>query len=172
MHWRSLIVSGLLFSPGCATFVSAQTRSIQGTYRNPAEGYSIKIPPGLQGLFRDEDGPQRGVRIPLPSGGAIVVFGEPNTFEYKSPEAGIRDELRLKDCESAQREFHTAKIGKLRGASGRLACDGRVLEVFLALRPRGGLIYWLRLDTTRVHEAEDKAALDAIAASFKLIPWK
>jgi len=70
---------------GYASIVSSQTRSIEGTYRNPAEGYSVKIPPGLKGFFGDEDGPQRGVRIPLPSGGEIAVFGEPNSLEYKVP---------------------------------------------------------------------------------------
>lgn len=134
MLWRFLIASGLLLLPGYASFSNAQSRSIEGTYRNPAEGYSIKIPPGLKGLFGDEDGPQRGVRIHLSSGGEIVVFGEPNTFEYKIPEEGIKAELKLKDCESAQREIRPAMVGKLRGARGALVCGDRALNLFLALR--------------------------------------
>lgn len=172
MLWRSLIASGLLFLPGYASFSSAQSRSIEGTYRNPAEGYSIKIPPGLKGLFGDEEGPQRGVRISLPSGGEIVVFGEPNSLEYKNPDEGIRAELKLKDCEPAQRESQPAPIGKIKGARGRLVCGDRVLTLFLAFRPGGEPIYWLRLDTTRAHESEDQAVLQTIAASFKLISWK
>jgi len=82
---RCLNAWGLLLLLGYASIVSSQTRSIEGTYRNLAEGYSVKIPPGLKGFFGDEDGPQRGVRIPLPSGGEIAVFGEPNSLEYKVP---------------------------------------------------------------------------------------
>lgn len=172
MSLRALMACVFLLLANWFFIVRAQTRSIEGTYRNPAEGYSIKIPTGLKGLFGDEDGPQRGVRISLPSGGEIVVFGEPNSLEYKNPEEGIRAELKLKDCEPAQREIQPAPIGKIKGARGRLVCGDRVLTLFLAFRPGGEPIYWLRLDTTRAHESEDQAVLQTIAASFKLISWK
>lgn len=142
---------------------------MEGTYRNPAQGYSIKIPRGLKGVTGDQAGPERGVRISLPSSANIVVFGEPNSLEYKSPEEGVRAELKLKDCESAQQEIHPAIIGKVKGARGRLVCGDRVLDLFLAFRPQGEPIYWLRLDTTRAHESEDEAVLQTVAASFKLI---
>jgi hypothetical protein len=44
--------------------------------------------------------------------------------------------------------------------------------LFLVFRTHGEPIYWLRLDTVRVHASEDEAILETIAASFRLIRWK
>jgi hypothetical protein len=169
---RTFVACVFLLQANCAHIVRAQIRSIEGTYRNPALGYSIQIPRGLKGATGDQDGPERGMRISLPSSLEIVVFGEPNSLEFKSPEDGVRKELKLKGCESAQQEIQPHAVGKLKGARGRLICGDRVLSLFLAFRPRGGPIYWLRLETTRMHESEDKRVFEAVAASFKLIPWK
>ena len=92
MFSRTLITCIILLQTSCA-YLRAQTRSMEGTYRNPALGYSIQIPRGLQAVTGDQDGPERGVRISLPSGGDIVVLGEPNSLEYKSSEEGVRAEL-------------------------------------------------------------------------------
>jgi hypothetical protein len=151
--------------------VSAHLRSVVGTYRNPALGYSVKIPSGLKAETGDQDGPERGVRIQLASGGAILVFGEPNSLEYKSPEEGVADGLKSPSCSSSQSEIKRARIGKLIGAKGRLACDDHVIWLLLAFRPHGGPIYWIRLDTSRAHEREDAAILNTFAASLRLIRW-
>jgi hypothetical protein len=169
-HSRTVVI--LLLQIACAVAVWAECRSIEGTYRNPALGYSIRIPRGLKGAAGDQAGPERGVRISLPSGGEIVVFGEPNSLEYKSPEEGVRAELTVKDCESRQREIKRALVGKLHGAEGNLVCGDHVLRLFLVFRTHGGPIYWLRLETVRAHESEDEAILKTIAASFRLIRWK
>lgn len=166
------LTSGVLLLMVSAHTALAQLTSIEGRYRNPALGYSITIPPSLKGIVGEEDGPHRGVRIPLPSGGDIVVFGEPNSLEFKSPEDGVRKELTSKVCESAHQEIQPTSVGKLKGARGGLICGDRVLDLFLAFRPRGGPIYWLRLRTTRAHRSEDEATFEAIAASFKLIRWR
>jgi len=120
----------------------------------------------------DESGPERGVRILLPSGGKIVVFGEPNSLEWKSPKEGMRYELTLAARTSDGQEVKQASIGRLSGAKGSLVCGDRVLKVLLAFRTKGGPIYWLRLDTVHTHESEDDAILESIAASFKLIRWE
>ena len=120
----------------------------------------------------DESGPERGVRILLPSGGKIVVFGEPNSLEWKSPKEGMRYELTFAACASDGQEVKQASIGRLSGAKGSLVCGDRVLKVLLAFRTKGGPIYWLRLDTVHTHESEDDAILESIAASFKLIRWE
>jgi hypothetical protein len=112
------------------------------------------------------------VGISLPSGGKIVVFGEPNSLEYKTAEEGVSAELTLKDCSFDEREVKPALVGKLKGAKGRLVCGDRVLRLFLAFRTQGGPIYWLRLDTIRAHESQDEAILETIAASFRLIRWE
>jgi hypothetical protein len=126
---------------------SAESRLIEGTYRNATLGYSIKIPRGLKDVADDQAGPERGVRISLPSGEEIVVFGEPHTLEYKSPEEGVRAELTIKGCESDQREIKRALVGKLDGAEGGFVCGDRLPRLFLAFRSHGGPIYWLRLET-------------------------
>src|SRR5271165_4646353 len=153
MSSRILTTGMLLLLIACANIASAQVRSIEGTYRNQALGYSIRIPRGLSGVTGDQDGPERGVKISLPSGSQIVVFGEPNSLEFKSSKEGMRAELKLKGCESAQQEIRPATVGKIKGASGRLVCGDRVLRLFLVLRPRGGPLYWLWLETTRAHES-------------------
>jgi hypothetical protein len=172
MFLRSLMVCIFLLQVNCANIVHAQIRAIDGKYRNPALGYSIQIPRGLKGVTGDQDGPERGVRISLPSGGEVVVFGEPNSLEYTNPEDGVRAELKLKDCDPGRQEIQPAFVGKMKGATGKLVCGDRALKLFFAFRPRGGPIYWLRLETTRAHESEDEAVLDTVAASFKLIHWK
>jgi hypothetical protein len=169
---RGLMTVVLLIQVVSAGVTWADARRIEGTYRNSALGYSIRIPGGLKGMAGDEAGPDRGVSILLPSGGRIVVFGEPNSFEWKSPKEGVRDELTHAACASDQEEVKQARIGRLNGAKGSLVCGDRVLRVFLTFRPKGGPVYWLRLDTVRAHESEDSAILDSIVASFKLIPWE
>ena len=170
---RMLMAGVLLVQLACTGGAWADARWIKGTYRNPALGYSIRIPHGLRGMAGDEAGPERGVRILLPSGGKIVVFGEPNSLEWKSPEEGVRAELTHAACASDQQEeVKQARIGRLSGAKASLVCGDRVLRVLLAFRTGGGPVYWLRLETVRAHESEDNAILESIASSLKLIRWE
>ena len=37
---------------------------------------------GLKAITGGESGPEPGVRISLPSGGSIIVYGEPNALEF------------------------------------------------------------------------------------------
>jgi hypothetical protein len=150
----------------------AQSRSVEGTYTNYALGYSIRIPRGLKGVLGDQSGPERGPRISLPSGGDIVVFGEPNSLEWKSPEEGVKAQLAHMSCASGRTEVKPTLVGRLNGAKGRSVCGDHVSKRLLAFRPHGGPIYWLRLDTTSAHEFEDELVLEKIAASFKLTRWR
>jgi hypothetical protein len=167
-----LMTFALLAQLACAGIARPDARWIVGTYRNYALGYSIKIPHGLRGAADGQAGPERGVRILLASGGQIVVFGEPNSLEWKSPEEGIRTELTHDACPSGQPEVKQTRVGKLSGAKASRVCGDWVLRLFLAFRARGGPVYWLRLETIRAHELEDDAILESIAASFKLIRWE
>jgi hypothetical protein len=145
---------------------------IEGTYRNPALGYSIRIPRGLKASASDEAGPERGVRITLPSGGEIVVFGEPNSLEWKNPEEGVKLGKTRTDCTTDRQQVKQVKIGQLKGAETSVVCGDRVLTVLLAFRKGGGPIYWIRLETLRSHQVEDEAILNSVAASLKQIPWE
>jgi hypothetical protein len=149
-----------------------ESRPIEGTYRNPALGYSVKVPHGLKAIAGDESGPERGVRITLPSGGEIVVFGEPNSLEWKSPEEGVKMGITRTDCTTDRQQIKHVKVGRLKGAETSFVCGDRVLRVLLAFRKGGGPIYWLRLETPRSHQAEDEAILNSVAASFKQIRWE
>src|SRR5438445_13643499 len=88
----------------CCSIARAAPRWIEGTYRNPALGYAIKLPHGLKGMTGDQAGPERGLRISLSSGGEIVVFSEPNSLEWKTPEEGVRSVLAYETCASRRQE--------------------------------------------------------------------
>ncbi len=121
------LMTGFLFVQlVCAYVTWADARWIEGTYRNPALGYSVKIPPGLRGKAGDEAGPERGVGIPLPSGGTVTVYGEPNSLEWKSPEDGVRFALTRQDSACRQHEVMQTRVGKLSGAKETL-CAGTKL---------------------------------------------
>lgn len=170
MASRIFLTMVLFLCSGFEGSIAAQSSTIRGTYRNPALGYSIRIPDGLKGTTGDQDGPERGVGISLPSGGTIIVFGEPNSLEWKTPEQGINDWMARPDCASRASDARPAPLGKLHGATGTVACSNRVLKSILAFRS-GGPIYWLRLETTPTHESEDNEVLQRIATSFRLIRW-
>ena len=155
-----------------SSMARADPRRIEGTYRNPALGYAIEVPRGLKGMTGDQAGPERGLRISLSSGGKILVFGEPNSLEWKTPEEGVRSVLAYESCASPRQEVSRTRIGRLHAAKGNLVCGDRVLELFLAFRPGGGPIYWLRLETVRAHEFDDSAILENVVASFRLIRWE
>ena len=103
-------IAGLL---GLVVLTSArpESRWIEGTYRNPALGYSVKIPLGLKAIAGGESGAERGVRILLPSGGEIVVFGEPNSLDWKSPEEGVRMGIPNSDCTTDRPQIKQVKVG-------------------------------------------------------------
>ena len=65
-------------------------RVIVGTYHNPAEGFSVKVPRGHEGVAGDQAGPERGVMILLGEGRRIVVFGEPNSLGWEDTTRAIR----------------------------------------------------------------------------------
>ena len=165
-------MASLLAVVALASFARPGSRWIEGTYRNPALGYSVMIPHGLKAVAGDEAGAERGIRISLVGGGEIVVFGEPNSLEWKSPEEGVRTGIPHSNCTTDRQQISQAKIGQLVGAESSLVCGDRVFKVLLAFRKGGGPIYWLRLETFRSHQSEDEAVLNAVAESFKLIRWQ
>jgi len=174
MHgkFRTSVKIAMALLIASTSLAQADPRWVVGIYRNSAEGYSIKIPPGLRGRAGEDAGPERGPRISLPSGGNIVVFGEPNSAEYKNPTEGVRAVLAYEKCASGRQEVWQARVGRLVGAKGSFVCGDRVVKLLLAFRTGGGPIYWLRLETVSAHDSEDDVILENVAASFKLIRWQ
>ena len=153
---------------------SAQTWQVKGEYRNPALGYSIRIPRGLSAKTGvSGTGVQRGVEILLPAGGTISVWGEPNSLEWKSPTEGVQDALDNGECTSKEARPSQVLIGRTEGAQGRVVCGDEVEITFLAFRrPGEGPIYWFVLTTSRANERKDRAILEQVAATFRIIQWK
>lgn len=151
---------------------AAQTaRHITGKYSNPALGYEVTVPEGLVGITGDQAGPERGISISLPSGGTITVYGEPNSFGWRTPMDGIRHSLGIEKCNSDRRQGTAfARMGRITATNGTLECDDRRLEMSLAFRPGGGPIYWMTLRTTPQKRLEDEAAFNKLAATFQIIP--
>jgi hypothetical protein len=169
---KSGIAVVLCLAGWVAVAQQTQQRWVVGTYRNPALGYSIKVPGGLKGITGDQAGPERGLRILLSSGGVISVWGEPNSQVWKNPIQGVRSTLSEAKCASGQQDVAPTPVGKLSGAKGTVVCSGRVLKTFLVFRSSGGPIYWMRLETSSAQKLQDEAVLDSVAASFNLIPWE
>jgi hypothetical protein len=169
-----VIVACLLCPTSLSTeCASAQTWQVKGEYRNPALGYSIRIPHGLSATAGvSGTGVQRGVQISLPAGGRIVVWGEPNSLEWKYPSEGVQYALENGECTSKEARPSQVLIGRLEGAQGRVVCKNDVQITFLAFRPGGGPIYWFELTTSSANEHEDKAMLEQVAASFRIIRWE
>ena len=151
----------------------AGPRSITGTYRNSALGYSVSVPEGFTATDDTDEaaGPKRGLTIALPNGGKVSVYGEPNSLGWKTPSEGVKAALARDVCSRRDSVIFRRHLGTLPAAESRMRCGDRVLYLLLGFRPGGGPIYWLRLDTTAAHESEDARVFQALVSSFKLIPW-
>ena len=150
----------------------ADPRQVNGSYSNSALGFSISIPRGLTAIAGDQAGPERGVRILLPLGSTISVYGEPNSLGWKDPADGIESTLGSRKCALGQKEASRVFIGHIAGAQGRLACGDTVEIALLAFRPGGGPVYCLLLATSAAHEKADRTILTRVAATFRIIRWK
>src|ERR1700739_1906375 len=115
----------------------ADTRLVHGVYPNPAEGYAIRISNRVQAVAGDQAGPERGVRIHLKSGNTILTIGEPNSAEYRNPQEGVQASFKFVDCQSQEATISAARMGKIKGAKGRIARGDRVYVTMLAFRPHG-----------------------------------
>ena len=148
-----------------------EPRTVKGIYRHPGQGFSVVIPDAARGLVEGDLHTERGIRIALPSGGSIFVYGEPNTLEWPTPADGIRSAVQdTPKC--ASDGVREVRVGKLTGAGARLLCDGKVVSLQLVFRPGGGPVYWLRLETNRDNEGGDVTFLKMVSSSFQLIHWQ
>ena len=154
-------------------WANAQSWQVKGEYRNPALGYSIRIPRGLTATTGvSGTGVQRGVDISLPAGGKILVWGEPNSLEWKNPSEGLQWALVNGECTSKEARTSLVPVGRVKGAESRAVCRNDVQITFLVFRPGGGPIYWFKLTTSGANEHEGRGILEQVAASFRIIRWK
>jgi len=146
-------------------------RTVKGRYRHPGQGFSIMVPSEATGLLDGDPAIERGIRLLLPSGGSIFVYGEANSLEWPAPVDGIRWAAAQEPTCSSQ-GIRNERVGKLSGSGVRLSCGETSIRLLLVFRPGGGPIYWLRLETASAREAEDAILLERVAASFQTIPWR
>jgi hypothetical protein len=157
-----------------ANITSAQSnpRAITGTYHNPAEGFSVRVPRGFKGIAGDQAGPERGVKILLGEGRRIVVFGEPNSLEWKDTAQAIRSAVEAGGPVTNNVEVTSARLGSLAASRAVLQSGSRALEVVVAFRPGGGPIYRARLESDRKHFRPDQAVFKKVIRSFRIEAWK
>src|SRR5215510_6879260 len=108
----------------------AQPAEVHGRYRCPDQGFSVLIPAATRGVLADDPATDSGLRIVLPSGGSITVFGEANSLEWRDAAAAARwraDEET--DCSSSA--VTTATLGALVGAGISLRCPDRVVRLLV-----------------------------------------
>ena len=131
-----------------------QTAGTVNGHQHPGEGFSIVIPPETNGLLEGDPAIERGIRLLLPSGGSIFVYGEANSLEWPAPVDGIRWAAAQEPTCSSQ-GIRNERVGKLSGFGVRLSCGEKSIRLLLVFRTGGGPIYWLRLETASAREAED-----------------
>jgi hypothetical protein len=146
-------------------------RIVKGRYRHPGQGFSVVVPDKAKGLLEGDPVTEHGIRIALPSGGSIFAYGEANSFEWLTPADGIRWAV-TQQLECSSQGIRDVRVGKLMGSGAKLSCDGKSIRLLLVFRPGGGPIYWLRLETSTGHEAEDAVFLERVASSFQIIQWR
>jgi hypothetical protein len=167
----SLGVMLLLWGAGVAP-AEGHTRIIKGRYHNPAEGFSIRVPRGLKGIAGDEAGPERGVTIILGGGRKIVVYGEPNSLEWKDQAQALRRVIKDEGPDLGDAAVTPIRLGSLAASRVTFKSMNRALEMAVAFRPGGGPVYWARLESDRRHSPHDHQVFMKVIQSFRVEAWK
>src|SRR5215471_921817 len=95
--------------------VGAQTPlTVRGRYRHPGQGFSVLVPDEATGLLEGDQATDHGIRLVLPSGGSIFVYGEANSLEFSTPADGIRSAI-AQEPKCSSEGIRDARVGKLSG---------------------------------------------------------
>ena len=168
---RSLSLALLLCATGHAA-AQSMPRAVVGRYHNPAQGFSVRVPRGLRGVAGDQAGPERGVKILLGEGRRIVVFGEPNSLEWKDSAEAARRANEVYGSDALNAKVTSGRLGPLAASRAVIQSRSRTLEVMVAFRPGGGPVYWARLESDRKHYQYDRTVFQRVARSFRIEAWK
>ncbi len=151
---------------------------VTGRYFNYALGFSVEAPPGIQGLRGQSSGPERGVAYPLSydCNRVIVVFGEPNSLEWSTPDAAISwtVQARIKGDPQAEINRYNTTMGKLKaaGATIRHRATPDIEDIVIAFRPGGGLEYQARLVSLPNRRDQDFDTFAKVLREFLIEPWR
>lgn len=150
--------------------------TVTGRYVNYAEGFSVAIPRGLTGRRGQAAGPERGVSIPLSSDceRVVVVYGFPNSLEWRTPEEAIAGQVALARADSLQEitRYQAVLAGvRVPGVSLQLGA-GEVEDFVVHLHQGRGRLYWAHLVSTKTHYTRDREQFLGMLATFRFEPWR
>ena len=169
---------GILVLTSLGQWKQCEGTPVSRRYFNYAEGFSVAIPKGLRGRRGQSAGPERGVSIPLSRDctGVVVVYGNPNSLEWRSPAAAIveKAESAIKDDPQAEVRRYMTRLGRLKaaGVNVRRRANSQVEETVVAFRPGGGPVYTARLRTTVARYKRDRAVFRAVLRGFRIEDWR
>ena len=154
------------------TSAQAYPRIIVGRYHNPAEGFSVRVPRGLKGMAGDQAGPERGVSITLGENLKIVVYGEPNSLDWKDAAQAVRSAIEHAGSNVSTTEVTPVRLGSLAASRAILKSMTRASEIVVAFRPGGGPVYWARLESDGKYFPHDHEVFMRVVQSFQVEAWK
>jgi hypothetical protein len=169
---RKLGVVFLLCVAAVAQAQEESRRVVVGRYYNPAEGFSVRVPRGLRAIAGDEAGPERGVMIRLGENRKIVVYGEPNSLEWKDAAEAVRSAVGHEGPDAGKARVFPVRLGSLAASRAAVRGASRDVEVAVAFRPGGSPVYWVRLESDRSHFPRDRTTFVRVVRSFRLEAWK
>ena len=149
------------------------------TYTNKTWGFAVSIPRGMT-AYSQSSPPYHGVWFVLgdPPHGSIVMSGEANSLEFKTPRAAALDQSRMLREEVKQVKSSSISTTRLAGLPAARVettyrCKGdpqTYLEVHvLVIRSRQDPVYDIVLVTTVDHAREDRAVFDRVLRNWQFI---
>lgn len=158
--------------------------SYTGKYTNPTFGYSVIIPSGLKGTTSPPPAPENGFIIKLSEkeDASLSVYGEYNSLFLKSLDEAYEQQINYlsSDSESLKQEEkksflldkHPAIYFTVRYTdkkTGRARITSQVISKRKCLGEEPEIIYTINLDTSESRFAEDKAIMEQIIQSWKML---
>lgn len=151
---------------------------VEKHYANAQYLYSVDLPAGL--VAHGAAGPDHGVGIVLSwePRAYLNVDGTYDAIEWKTPRAAAKQMLAWKREESTVVLSHSSRPGRLGPLRAvrlvvRHRCanlpDVYVDDDVVAIDAKQGIVYQVSLTTTEPRYARDKALMDAMLASWRLL---
>jgi hypothetical protein len=149
------------------------------TYSNETWGFSLAIPANMT-AYSQTSPPYHGVWFVLgqPPHGSIIVSGEANSLEFKTPRDAARDHIRLLRNEGKKinsTAVTTVNLAGLRAArmETHYSCGGDPVtyaEVYVAaFSPKRDPLYEIVLLTTLERLRDDRPVFERVLRSWKFI---
>ena len=173
-------VQGCNFPP--KALQQGERREYRGAYRNKAYGYSVVIPANLVGYDSVNPFYQHGFGILLGAEPQSYLFvnGEPNSLEFARPADAASQSLKYirKDGKVESSKITDSQLGPLRAALlvATYTCPGSTERYtaasLVAIGPDKSNFYQVTLYARSDRFEQDRAVLDALAKSWKLVGAK